>query len=156
MDLKAKACDALLAHRVDTKLKGSKINTVINRIHVAQPKARDDVENDPDRRRLERDIEAEEGGAGVYNINMKSTFLYLCFVSTLTDSDSFAEKYILENDDWKFDIMPEIMDGKNIADFIDPDIEEKLEALEREEEKLAAEGFYDSEEDMVTPISSRT
>ena len=61
-----------------------------------------------------------------------------------------AENYILENDEWKFDIMPEIIDGKNIADFIDPDIEEKLEALEREEEKLEAEGFYDSEEDMVS------
>lgn len=60
-----------------------------------------------------------------------------------------AENYILENDEWKFDIMPEIIDGKNITDFIDPDIEEKLEALEREEEKLEAEGFYDSEEDMV-------
>ena len=92
MDLKTKACDALLAHRVDTKLKGSKINTVINRIHVAQPKARDDVErkpfipdvvknkkkyekDDPDRKKLERDIEAEEGGAGVYNINLKSRFI---------------------------------------------------------------------------------
>ena len=41
------------------------------------------------------------------------------------------------------------MEGKNIADFIDPDIAEKLEALEREEEKLQAEGFYDSAEDMV-------
>ena len=29
MDLKNKACDALLAHRVDAKLKGSKINSVI-------------------------------------------------------------------------------------------------------------------------------
>jgi len=48
--------------------------------------------------------------------------------------------------------MPEIMDGKNIADFIDPDIEEKLEALEREEERLVAEGFYDSEEEMVGPF----
>ena len=45
--------------------------------------------------------------------------------------------------------MPEIMDGKNIADFIDPDIAEKLEALEREEEKLQAEGFYDNDEEMV-------
>lgn len=45
------------------------------------------------------------------------------------------------------------MDGKNIADFIDPDIEEKLEALEREEEKLVAEGFYDSEEEMVSLYS---
>lgn len=41
------------------------------------------------------------------------------------------------------------MDGKNVADFIDPDIAEKLDALEREEERLQAEGFYDSEEDMV-------
>ena len=41
------------------------------------------------------------------------------------------------------------MDGKNIADFIDPDIAEKLEALEREEEMLEAEGFYDDQEDMV-------
>ena len=57
--------------------------------------------------------------------------------------------YILENPEWKFDVIPEIMNGKNIADFIDPDIEEKLEALEREEERLEAEGFYDSEEDMV-------
>ena len=48
------------------------------------------------------------------------------------------------------DVMPEIMDGKNVADFIDADIVEKLEALEREEEKLQADGFYDSEEDIVS------
>ncbi len=45
--------------------------------------------------------------------------------------------------------MPEIMEGKNIADFIDADIAEKLEALEREEERLEAEGFYQSDDDMV-------
>lgn len=56
---------------------------------------------------------------------------------------------MLENDEWKNDIMPEILDGKNVADFIDADILEKLEALEREEEKLEADGFYDSESDMV-------
>ncbi|KAJ7090884.1 P-loop containing nucleoside triphosphate hydrolase protein [Mycena belliarum] len=146
MDLKTQACDALLAHRVDAKVKGSKIASVINRIHVAQPKPRDDRvrapcipevvkdrkkydKNDPERRQLARDVELVEGGAGVYNINLK-------------------ENYLLANPDWKMDIMPEIMDGKNIADFIDPDIAEKLEALEREEEKLEADGFYDSEEDM--------
>ena len=48
------------------------------------------------------------------------------------------------------------MDGKNIADFIDPDIEEKLEALEREEERLVAEGFYESEEEMVSPLRLTT
>ena len=47
-------------------------------------------------------------------------------------------------------VIPEIMEGKNVADFIDPEIDEKLEQLEREEERLAAEGFYDSEpEEMV-------
>lgn len=56
---------------------------------------------------------------------------------------------MLTNEEWKEDIIPEIMDGKNVADFIDPDILDKLEALEREEEKLQAEGFYDSEEDIV-------
>ena len=42
------------------------------------------------------------------------------------------------------------MDGKNVSDFIDPDIVEKLEALEREEERLEAEGFYDQDEDIVS------
>ncbi|KAJ4494502.1 P-loop containing nucleoside triphosphate hydrolase protein [Lentinula lateritia] len=145
MDLKNKACDALLTARVENKIKGSKINTIINRIHVAQPKARDDVvrtpfipdaikerkkydKNDPDRRKLLKDVEVEEGGAGVFNINLK-------------------RDYLLANPDWKTDVIPEIMDGKNIADFIDPDIAEKLEALEREEEKLEAEGFYASDDD---------
>ena len=57
--------------------------------------------------------------------------------------------WILANDEWKDDIIPEIWEGKNVADFIDPDIAEKLEALEREEEKLEADGFYQSDEDIV-------
>ncbi|KAH8115265.1 hypothetical protein DFH11DRAFT_1726131 [Phellopilus nigrolimitatus] len=107
MDVKNMACDALLAHRVDTKLKGSKINTVINHIHVAQPKPRDDVErkpfvpdavltkkkldkNDPDRRKLERDTEGAEGGAGVYNIGLQ-------------------KNYLPEKDEWKLDTIPETL-----------------------------------------------
>ncbi|EPQ50165.1 putative nucleolar GTP-binding protein 1 [Gloeophyllum trabeum ATCC 11539] len=153
MDLKNKACDALLAHRVDSKMKGNKVNSIINRIHVAQPKARDEVvrepfipeavknkkkydKNDPERRKLEKDIEAEEGGPGVYNFNLK-------------------KNYMLADPEWKMDVMPEIVDGKNVADFIDPDIAEKLEALEREEEKLQAEGFYDSDEDIMDSEDER-
>ncbi|THV03572.1 hypothetical protein K435DRAFT_817197 [Dendrothele bispora CBS 962.96] len=123
-------------------------SSVLNRLHVSVPQKRDDVareafipdkvkeqrekgekmydKEDPGRRKLLRDREVEEGGAGVFNINLK-------------------ESYLLADPDWKMDIMPEIMDGKNIADFIDPDIVEKLEALEREEEKLVQEGFYDSD-----------
>lgn len=51
--------------------------------------------------------------------------------------------------------MPEIWQGKNIADFIDPDIAEKLEALEREEEKLEADGFYDSDDSWVRGVWCR-
>lgn len=45
------------------------------------------------------------------------------------------------------------MDGKNVADFIDPDIAEKLEALEKEEERLEAEGFYASDDSIVSQHS---
>ena len=89
MDVRNTACDALLAHRVEVKLKGSKINQIANRIHVAMPKPRDDIvrapfipdvvktrkkydPGDPERRKLERDFEAEEGGPGVYNISLRS------------------------------------------------------------------------------------
>ena len=36
----------------------------------------------------------------------------------------FLEYYLLANEEWKYDKIPEIVDGKNIADFIDPDIME--------------------------------
>jgi nucleolar GTP-binding protein len=88
MALKTRACDALLAHRVDAKLAGSKLASVANRIHVAQPKPRDDVvrapfipdavlarkrydKEDPARPRLLRDQELAEGGPGVFNFSMK-------------------------------------------------------------------------------------
>lgn len=43
---------------------------------------------------------------------------------------------MLEKEEWKYDVVPEIVDGKNIGDFVDKDILEKLEELEREEEIL--------------------
>ncbi len=44
--------------------------------------------------------------------------------------------------------MPEIYNGKNIADFVDPDIWERLEELEKEEEMiLALEGIKIEEEE---------
>lgn len=146
MDLRNLACDKLLAARVEQKLKGAKIQNVINKLHLATPVSRDDRarppfipaaalnrmqydRDDPQRPLLAKDIEVDNGGAGVFNVDLK-------------------QKYQLANDDWKYDIIPEIMDGKNIADFIDPEIEEKLDALEREEERLIAEGFYDEADEM--------
>ncbi|KAJ2726066.1 Nucleolar GTP-binding protein 1 [Coemansia sp. Benny D115] len=142
------ACDKLLQQRVEMKLKGHKVSTVLNKLNVAQPGRRDTIDRpvcipksvlerrkaaggmdeDMEDRKLERDLELEGGGAGVYNVDLK-------------------KRYMLASDDWKYDVIPEIMDGKNVADFIDADIEEKLAELEREEEKLEAAGMYDSEEE---------
>jgi nucleolar GTP-binding protein len=46
------------------------------------------------------------------------------------------EHFMLDNPDWKYDHVPEIMDGKNIYDFVDADILQRLEELEREEEMI--------------------
>ncbi|KAJ5816142.1 Nucleolar GTP-binding protein 1 [Penicillium robsamsonii] len=147
--VKNAACDKLLAERVSQKLKsgstaatpGSRLGDVLSRIHVAQPmgglretfipEAVKDLKkydkNDPNRRRLERDIEEENGGAGVYNFDMQ-------------------RDYTLANPEWNHDKIPEVWKGKNIYDFVDPDIESKLAALEEEEEKLEADGYYESDE----------
>ncbi|KAJ3220526.1 Nucleolar GTP-binding protein 1 [Clydaea vesicula] len=147
MDVRNMACDTLLAARVEQKMKNTnKMGDVINKLHLTTPAKRDDKERpafipegvknkikydtkDPNRKKLEKDLEVENGGAGVYNVDLKKL-------------------YKLENDEWKYDIIPEIMDGKNVADFIDPDIEEKLAALEEEEERLISQGFYNSDSDL--------
>jgi nucleolar GTP-binding protein len=153
MAVRNAACDRLLAARNAEKLKAGmnssgepngRLGDLLRRIHVAQPLGGavretfipDAVKNkmkfdkdDPDRPKLQREIEEENGGAGVYNFNMR-------------------ENYILDNPDWKEDRIPEVFNGKNVYDFIDPDIEEKLAALEAEEEKLEAEGYYESEEEL--------
>lgn len=43
---------------------------------------------------------------------------------------------MLEKTEWKYDIRPEFMDGKNIADYVDADILAKLDQLEHEEEEM--------------------
>ena len=61
----------------------------------------------------------EHGGAGVYQQDVR-------------------KRYLLEDDSWRHDIIPEIMDGHNVMDFVDPDIEAKLDALDREEDAQMA------------------
>lgn len=143
--------ERLLAHRVSEKVNagtsssgvlGSRLADVMARIHVAQPgqvlpsfipeaalAKQKYSKDDPSRPMLSRDVESMNGGAGVFNVDLKAD-------------------YMLENPEWKYDKIPEIFDGKNIYDFVDPDIEAKLQALEEEEEKLEAEGYYDSDEEI--------
>ena len=44
MQVKTDACERLLAHRVEVKMKSKKMGEIINRLHVATPKPRDDKE----------------------------------------------------------------------------------------------------------------
>lgn len=141
--LKITACDSLLEARVDSKLSSGKMkNDVMSRITVVTPKPRDDVDRSPfipetvsingtdnkTERVLEKTLMWNNGGPGVYACD-------------------YRKYYTLDNDEWKFDTIPEFMDGKNIADYFDADIEEKLNALEAEEAELEASGAYDVEEE---------
>lgn len=153
-EAKNAACERLMAERVAQKLKagtsstgavGGRLAEVMTRIHVAQPMGGQTREtfipeavknlkkydkNDPERRMLAKDVEAQNGGPGVYNVDLK-------------------EDYNLENPEWKHDKVPEVLDGKNVYDYIDPDIDAKLAELEKEEERLEAEGYYDEDEELT-------
>ncbi|MCL7033450.1 hypothetical protein MKW94_027269 [Papaver nudicaule] len=104
ISVKNAACERLL-------IKGD----CLNRLQVAVPKPRDQKERPaciPRQKKLKRDLEEQNGGAGDYSASLK-------------------KQYILAHEEWKEDNMPEILDGHN--DFVDPDVLETLEELEREE-----------------------
>lgn len=142
MEVKLEACERLLAFRVDQKIKTKKVvnlkipqrrkiryaavmhnllrlqvEGLLNRLHIAQPKKVDPrrVPCIPDsvlkrrldaaekavrKRKLEREIEEEMGDD--YVLDLK-------------------KNYDIEGDQ-KYDVIPEIWEGHNIADYIDPDI----------------------------------
>lgn len=161
MSVRNAVCERLIAARNAQKLAHStnsageptgRLSDLLRRIHVAQPlggvvreafipeavqnRAKYD-KSDPARRKLERDFEAENGGAGVYSVDMK--------------------KHYLEIDPSQIhDIVPEILNGRNVADYMDADIAQKLADLEAEEEKLDAEGFYASDEEPETLEEAET
>lgn len=146
MKAKTEACDRLLAQRVEVKVKSKKVDDVLNRLHVAMPKPRDNVERPPfipsgvlekkkamvvddEPKKLQKHIEQEE----LENYHFDDKALY----------------FVKDNE--KHDIIPEIINGKNIADYIDPEIFQKLEELEKEEELREAAGFYASDDEEVNP-----
>uniref|UniRef100_A0A2K6EYN3 Nucleolar GTP-binding protein 1 n=1 Tax=Propithecus coquereli TaxID=379532 RepID=A0A2K6EYN3_PROCO len=114
--VKTEACDRLLAHRVETKMKGNKVNEVLNRLHLAVPSKRDDKERPPfipegvvarrkrmevgePKKKRERDLELEMGDD------------YILDLQKYWDLMDSSEKY---------DKIPEIWEGHNVADYIDP------------------------------------
>lgn len=139
MQVKIEACERLLGFRVEHKLKTKKVENILNRLHVAMPEKRDNKERPPcipetvlqkreienvikQKRKLEKDIEEEMGDD--YILDLK-------------------KHYVTIPEEERHDIIPEFLEGHNIADYIDPDIFEKLEELEREEGMRLESGYYE-------------
>lgn len=149
-----------IAYRVDQKIKTKKVDGLLNRLHVALPAPRDqklrpacipdsvlaqkqiiaekqkkknqskqqqqqqeeEEENkNTNKRKLEREIEEEQGDD--YVLDLKKNY----------DIDG----------DQKYDNIPEMWEGHNIADYIDADILQKLNELEQEEDLRTQSGIYD-------------
>lgn len=143
IDVKEKACSLLLAQRVEMKMKGKQVPGMINRLHVARPKPRDNKKREAtvpegvlERRAQNMSAEKMEeekpqmvitiGGPSAYEVDPD-------WNPQIHDTEDLRDNYQLSNEEWKYDVVPEIVDGMNISDFIDPDIEELLDRLEAEE-----------------------
>lgn len=61
-----------------------------------------------------------------------------------------TENHILANDEWRYDVVPEFFDGKNVQDFVDPDIDAKMQSLEKEEEALLQKELEQQDEIQVS------
>jgi nucleolar GTP-binding protein len=165
-EVKAMACDKLLAARVDTRIAGKKIDHVMNRLQVFTPQPRDGIERkafipesvlkeryDEDGNLIEKPKSSRIGYAPtIHDIPVDDDVDMISEVTRKTTRErmwenggpgvwvpDYREVYDLKDESWKFDTIPEIIDGKNIADFVDADILHKLEQLEREEEQIIAE-----------------
>lgn len=142
MNVKTEACERLLAMRVEMKLKSKKVNEVVNRLHVAVPVPRDNKE------RPAFIPEAAKAKKKAMEVDRESKKLQIQLEQEFGEDYKFDDKALyFVKDNEKYDIIPEIIDGKNIADYIDPDIFEKLEQLEQEEQLREAAGVYDSDID---------
>ncbi len=145
-EVKSKACDKLLTSRVSARISGGKVDSVLNRLTVAQPAKRDDVVRGTSipesimKARLAKSngIDVEDGSTTRVVKKTQKERMWEGGGPGVYSAD-YREYYNLKSKDWRFDAIPEIMDGKNIADFVDPEIEKRLEDLEKEEEQVLGE-----------------
>ena len=153
MEVRKEICDLLLAERIDYKMQGKKAENILNRLYVAMPEKRDDKERPPcipqsvlDRRALGKDREGEIRPKKklLKEIEQERRDEYAC---------DLRQHWLLEKDEEKYDFIPEVWNGHNVYDFVDPDILSQLERLEREEGLREQSGFYESESDMEDDIS---
>ena len=169
VEVKTRACDELLAQRVELKLKGKKLPDILNRLHLAVPKPRDVVERPPfippgakiktsasTVSAMKMDTEVKTQDEAIHTTTMKKK---LERDIKLEMGDEYfldlKKNYLLPNEEEKYDIIPEIFEGKNVTDYIDPDIMQRLDELEREEETRVAAGIYESEPEEPDVLETR-
>jgi len=162
MEVKIEACEILLQHRVEQKFKTKKADGILNRIHVAEPQKRDDktrpafipenakrkLREKQEKKLQEKAEDGDDDDMMETDVDKKAKKKTERDLEVELDIDytlDFNKKFMLANDDEKYDVIPEHWQGHNIADYIDPDIMEKLEALEKEEELRDQSGYYDIE-----------
>lgn len=135
--VKQDACDTLLTYRVEQKLsKNNKtVENILSRVHVSKPHGSDDMQERktyiPDS--VIRDLQNPEESERRKNAKTLEVHKeHEVGATYMPDSRKF---YDLKNPEWKEDAIPEIMDGKNILDFVDKDILKKVDDLIAEEEQ---------------------
>lgn len=132
-EVKQTACDLLLSQRVEQKVASKDMKNILNRLHVAIPKPRDEKVRAPS---IPESVLQEKSGEKMEKEKqeVKSVQDYDDWEPELFEED-LKTNYLLENEEWKHDKIPEIVDGKNVWDYVDVDIMEMLEKLEKEEEE---------------------
>ena len=151
IDVKSNACDILLKYRSVKKNGTNKDITGMDKVYVAQPVKRDNRKREPnipesvieERKNMIPEEISEEKFLREDNIHILEKKIKNNPIKDLIEKNGGTgiyyfpqrEEFKLENPEWKYDIWPEIMDGKNVFDFIDKDILSKVEALEKEEEE---------------------
>ncbi|KAI5170593.1 nucleolar GTP-binding protein [Nematocida sp. LUAm3] len=122
------ACDYLLEHRVEVKLQEEKLEEFRKMLEIRQPQV------DPEFKRV---LQTEE--FGVRSATQKQMEQAAIERGELFKTDLNTTYFVKE--EWKYDVIPEIYNGKNISDYIDPEIEAKLLKLEEEEEYYLQEVY---------------
>lgn len=139
-DVKTTACELLLALRTEMLLKGVKRDEILNRMHVAMPAKRDDMERTPWTPTSYFDPSTGEYSSGkVARAKLaeweEQQHLYHELDADWTGRDH-KKWYDLENPEWRYDVIPQILDGENIVDWMDANLEDKMVEIEAEEAEL--------------------
>eukprot|EP01122_Echinamoeba_exundans_P006877 TRINITY_DN2004_c0_g1_i1.p1 TRINITY_DN2004_c0_g1~~TRINITY_DN2004_c0_g1_i1.p1 ORF type:complete len:644 (+),score=176.82 TRINITY_DN2004_c0_g1_i1:239-2170(+) len=151
--VKEAACDMLLALRTEMKMKGVKKDEIAHRLHVALPEPRDDRERPayiP-----ETVVLGTEGKVARRKLSEweEQQRLYQEFDPDYSGMD-WRQWYLLDDPDWRYDTIPEFMDGENVADWMDPELEEKLaELLAEEIERERQLGDMDIDNDYTSELT---